>query len=145
MSGERKKPEDLRSHRRFGVKDLRSFGHRSRALQFGYAREVFAGKPVIGIIYGTCVLHVVPESFVGGPLALVRDGDLIELGVERRRLDLKVSEEELARRRAAWQPPRAPYTRGYGALYARHITHADKGCDFDFLHFGPPTPDPEIH
>jgi dihydroxy-acid dehydratase len=98
-----------------------------------------------GTSYGTCVLHVAPESFVGGPLALVRDGDLIELDVEARRLELKVSEEELARRRAAWQPRRAPYTRGYGALYARHITQADKGCDFDFLHYGPPTPDPEIH
>jgi len=98
-----------------------------------------------GTSYGTCVLHVAPESFVGGPLALVRDGDLIELDVEARRLELKVSGEELARRRAEWQPRRAPYSRGYGALYARHITQADKGCDFDFLHYGAPTPDPEIH
>ena len=97
-----------------------------------------------GTSYGTCVLHVAPESFVGGPLALVRDGDWIELDVEARRLELKVSGQELARRRAEWQPRRAPYARGYGALYARHITQADKGCDFDFLHAGPPTPEPEI-
>ena len=90
-----------------------------------------------GTSYGTCVLHVAPESHVGGPLALVRDGDLIELDVETRKLELRISDEELARRRAAWQPPRAPY--------ARHITQADKGCDFDFLHHGPPIPDPEIH
>ena len=98
-----------------------------------------------GTSYGTCVLHVTPESFVGGPLAFVRDGDLIELDVAARKLELKVSAEELARRRSAWQPPPLPYARGYGALYARHITQANRGCDFDFLHHGPPTPDPEIH
>jgi dihydroxy-acid dehydratase len=98
-----------------------------------------------GTSYGTCVLHVAPESFVGGPLAFVQDGDLIELDVEARRLELKVSEAELARRRAAWKPSAPHYTRGYGALFARHITQADKGCDFDFLHAGEPTPDPEIH
>jgi dihydroxy-acid dehydratase len=98
-----------------------------------------------GTSYGTCVLHVAPESFVGGPLAFVRDGDLIELDVEARRLELKVSEAELARRRAGWQQRPLPYGRGYGALYARHITQANRGCDFDFLHHGAPTPDPEIH
>jgi dihydroxy-acid dehydratase len=98
-----------------------------------------------GTSYGTCVLHVSPEAYVGGPLALVRDGDLIELDVEARRLELKVSEEELARRRSSWQRPPVPYARGYGALYARHVTQANMGCDFDFLHDGPPTPDPEIH
>ncbi|MBI4205531.1 MAG: dihydroxy-acid dehydratase [Betaproteobacteria bacterium] len=98
-----------------------------------------------GTSYGTCVLHVAPESFVGGPLAFVRDGDLIELDVEARKLQLKVSDEELARRRAAWKQPELPYARGYGALYARHITQANQGCDFDFLHHGPSTPDPEIH
>jgi len=98
-----------------------------------------------GTSYGACVLHIAPESFVGGPLALVRDGDLIELDVERRKLELKVSEEELAKRRATWRQSPMPYARGYGALYARHITQADQGCDFDFLHDGPPTPDPEIH
>ncbi|MFN7086119.1 MAG: L-arabinonate dehydratase [Burkholderiales bacterium] len=98
-----------------------------------------------GTSYGACVLHVAPESFVGGPLALVRDGDLIELDVKARRLELKVSDAELARRRAAWKPPAPHYGRGYGALYAGHITQADKGCDFDFLHHGPPTAEPEIH
>ena len=98
-----------------------------------------------GTSYGTCVLHVAPESFIGGPLAFVRDGDLIELDVAARRLELKVSAEEFARRRSAWQQRPLPYTRGYGALYARHITQANRGCDFDFLHHGSPTPDPEIH
>lgn len=98
-----------------------------------------------GTSYGACVLHVAPESFVGGPLALVRDGDLIELDVPGRKLTLKVADDELARRRAAWTPPPKKYERGYGALFAQHITQADKGCDFDFLHAGNPTPDPEIH
>jgi len=98
-----------------------------------------------GTSYGTCVLHIAPESYVGGPLAFVRDGDVIELDVEARKLELKVSDAELEKRRAAWKQPPARYTRGYGALFARHITQADKGCDFDFLHAGAPTPDPEIH
>ncbi|TMG82696.1 MAG: dihydroxy-acid dehydratase [Betaproteobacteria bacterium] len=98
-----------------------------------------------GTSYGACVLHVAPESFVGGPLALVRDGDLIELDVPKRRLELKVSEAELARRRAAWKRPEPRYERGYGALYQRHITQADEGCDFDFLEGTAPTPEPEIH
>ena len=98
-----------------------------------------------GTSYGTCVLHVAPESYVGGPLAFVRDGDLIELDVEARKLELKVSDAELAERRAAWKKPEPRFTRGYGALFASHITQADKGCDFDFLHAGAPTADPEIH
>ncbi len=98
-----------------------------------------------GTSYGTCVLHVVPEAHVGGPLALVRDGDLITLDVASRRLDLDVDEAELARRRDAWTPRPEPYQRGYGAIYAAHVTQADKGCDFDFLHAGAPTPEPEIH
>ena len=98
-----------------------------------------------GTSYGTCVLHVAPEAFVGGPLALVRNGDLIELNVEARKLELKVSDEELARRRKAWQPRPAHFPRGYGALYARHITQANKGCDLDILQHGAPTPEPEVH
>lgn len=98
-----------------------------------------------GTSYGTCVLHVAPESFVGGPLALVRDGDEIELDLAARKLWLHVEEAELARRRSAWQPPPAHYGRGYGALFAQHITQADKGCDFDFLHAGSAVPEPEIH
>jgi dihydroxy-acid dehydratase len=98
-----------------------------------------------GTSYGACVLHVSPESAVGGPLALVRDGDIIELDVEGRRLTLQVSEEELEKRRADWAPPTPKYGRGYGALFLRHITQANEGCDFDFLAAGPPTPEPEIH
>src|SRR5438067_2289292 len=98
-----------------------------------------------GTSYGACVLHVAPESFVGGPLALVKDGDLIELDVPGRRLELKVSEAELARRRAAWKQPEPRYERGYGALYQRHITQADAGCDFDFLEGTAPISEPEIH
>ncbi len=98
-----------------------------------------------GTSYGACVLHVAPESFVGGPLALVQDGDLIELDVPGRKLTLQVSDEELQRRRAAWKPRPAHYARGYGALYAQHVTQADKGCDFDFLQGTAPTPEPEIH
>ena len=98
-----------------------------------------------GTSYGACVLHVAPESHIGGPLALVRDGDLIELDVAARRLTLKVDESELKRRKAAWTPPPPHYTRGYGQLHALHVLQADKGCDFDFLQRGAPTPDPEIH
>ena len=98
-----------------------------------------------GTSYGACVLHVAPESFVGGPLAFVRDGDLIELDVAARRLELKVADDELARRRAAWQKPAPRYVRGFGALYQQHIRQADEGCDFDFLEGTAPTPEPEIH
>jgi dihydroxy-acid dehydratase len=98
-----------------------------------------------GTSYGACVLHVAPESFVGGPLAFVRDGDVIELDVAARRLSLQVGDEELDKRRADWQQPPAKFGRGYGALYLQHITQADEGCDFDFLEAGPPTPEPEIH
>jgi dihydroxy-acid dehydratase len=86
-----------------------------------------------GTSYGACVLHVTPESHVGGPLALVREGDLIELDVVGRKLNLLVSEAELAQRRAAWVQPPSKFTRGYGVLYAAHIQQADVGCDFDFL------------
>ena len=86
-----------------------------------------------GTSYGTCVLHVSPESYVGGPLALVRDGDEISLDVPARRLDLMVDDAELERRRAAWKPPVARYARGYLSLYSERVTQANKGCDFDFL------------
>jgi dihydroxy-acid dehydratase len=98
-----------------------------------------------GTSFGACVLHVAPESFVGGPLALVEDGDLIELDVPGRRLTLRVDDAELARRRAAWRPPAPKYGRGYGAIYVRHMTQANEGCDFDVLARGAETPDPEIH
>jgi len=98
-----------------------------------------------GTSYGACVLHVAPESYIGGPLALVRDGDLIELDVGARKIELKVSDPELARRRAAWKRPPPRYERGFGALYQQHVTQADQGCDFDFLEGTAPTPEPEIH
>jgi len=97
-----------------------------------------------GTSYGACVLHVAPESFAGGPLAFVQDGDLIELDVAKRKLNLCVDDRELARRRAAWEPEPPRYTRGFGALYAAHVTQADQGCDFDFLHAGSETGEPEI-
>jgi dihydroxy-acid dehydratase len=86
-----------------------------------------------GTAYGTVVLHVSPEAAVGGPLALVEDGDIIELDVEGRRLQLEVSDEELARRRAAWKPPAPPSNGGYVQLYVKHVQQADKGADLDFL------------
>jgi len=98
-----------------------------------------------GTSYGACVLHVAPESHIGGTLALVRDGDRIALDVQARRIELLVDAAELARRRAAWTPPPPRYSRGFGAMYLKHVTQADQGCDFDFLEFGPPTPEPEIH
>jgi len=98
-----------------------------------------------GTSYGACVLHVAPESHIGGPLALVRDGDQIELDVPGRKLTLKVSDEELAKRREAWTPPKPHYTRGFGTLYLKHVTQANEGCDFDFLEAGAATTDPEIH
>ncbi|MFD4552249.1 L-arabinonate dehydratase [Streptomyces sp. NPDC058466] len=95
-----------------------------------------------GTSYGTCVLHVAPESYVGGPLALVRTGDTITLDVEARSLRLHVTDEELDRRRAAWTPPPERYERGYGALYNEQITQADTGCDFAFLARPGKVPDP---
>ena len=86
-----------------------------------------------GTAYGTVVLHVAPESAVGGPLALVQDGDEIELDVAARRLELLVDEAELARRRADWQPPPPASPSGYVRLFHDHVMQADKGCDFDFL------------
>ncbi len=98
-----------------------------------------------GTSYGACVLHVAPESFVGGPLAFVRDGDIIELDVPARRLTLRVPEEEIARRRAEWKPRDVEYPRGFGRMYAKHVTQANRGCDFDFLEGTAPIADPEIH
>ena len=98
-----------------------------------------------GTSYGACILHVAPESFIGGPLAFVQTGDEIEVDVANRRIHLHVSDEELSRRRAAWTPPQPHYQRGYGAMFAQHIGQADDGCDFDFLQAGAATPEPEIH
>jgi dihydroxy-acid dehydratase len=86
-----------------------------------------------GTSFGACVLHVAPESYVGGPLALLRDGDIVRLDVPGRKLDMLVDEAELARRRAEWKQPPPKAGRGYNWMYARHIGQADTGCDFDFL------------
>jgi dihydroxy-acid dehydratase len=86
-----------------------------------------------GTSYGTVVLHVAPESAVGGPLALVENGDEIELDVPARALALRVPQEELARRRAAWRPRPPRFARGYGQLFLEHVLQANEGCDFDFL------------
>jgi dihydroxy-acid dehydratase len=98
-----------------------------------------------GTSYGACILHVAPESYIGGPLALVETGDVIEVDVDARRLHLDVSEGELAARRAAWRPPESRYERGYGWMFSQHILQANDGCDFDFLRAGAPVPEPEIH
>ena len=96
-----------------------------------------------GTSYGACVLHVSPESHAGGPLALVRTGDLVTLDVEARSLRVEISDAEIGRRRAQWRPPAPRYQRGYGALFSEHVTQADQGCDFDFLARPGATPDPD--
>jgi dihydroxy-acid dehydratase len=98
-----------------------------------------------GTSYGTCVLHVAPESWIGGPLALVQTGDIVELDVPGRKLTLKVTDQELERRRTAWKPKQRKFERGYGKLFTEHIRQANEGCDFDFLEGTAPTPEPEIH
>lgn len=99
-----------------------------------------------GTSYGACVLHVAPESYIGGPLSLLQTGDRIRLDLPNRRLDMLVSDEEIVRRRSTWIPPAPRYDRGYGYLFSRHVTQADKGCDFDFLErqFGGATAEPSI-
>ncbi len=99
-----------------------------------------------GTSYGACMLHCAPEAYIGGPLALVRTGDLITVDVPARRIHLEVSDEELARRKAAWLPPPKRYERGYGWMFSQHILQADQGCDFDYLEteFGAPVAEPDI-
>jgi dihydroxy-acid dehydratase len=100
-----------------------------------------------GTSYGACILHVAPESYVGGPLALVRTGDTISLDVAQRTLTLNVSEAELTRRRDELKPLPPRYERGYGWMFSRHIKQANEGCDFDFLEtgFGAPVGEPAIN
>ena len=98
-----------------------------------------------GTSYGTCVLHVAPESWIGGPLALVRTGDLVKLDVPARRLDLQIPDAEMAARRSAWTPAPPRFARGFGMLFSRHVSQANEGCDFDFLEGTQATPEPEIH
>ena len=97
-----------------------------------------------GTSYGACVLHVAPESAAGGPLALVKTGDMILLDVPNRRLELLVPDAEIAKRKAAWIAPKPIYERGFGQMHLQHVTQADEGCDFDFLRGGKPTPEPDI-
>jgi len=97
-----------------------------------------------GTHYGTCILHVAPESYVGGPLAFVQTGDWIALDVEKRTLNLEISDEEMAARKAAWAPPPPKFARGYGAMFSTHVTQANEGCDFDFLQGDAVIDEPEI-
>ncbi|HCD85379.1 MAG TPA: dihydroxy-acid dehydratase [Agrobacterium sp.] len=99
-----------------------------------------------GTSYGACVLHVAPESFIGGPLALLKSGDIVRLDLPQRRLDMLVSDAEIASRRAAWQAPPPRYERGYGYIFSKHVSQADQGCDFDFLQtdFGRSAGEPDI-
>jgi dihydroxy-acid dehydratase len=99
-----------------------------------------------GTSYGACVLHVAPEAYVGGPLALVETGDIVSLDVPNRRLELMVDDAELARRRARWQAPPPRFGRGYGWMYSAHILQANEGCDMDFLQtqFGASAGEPDI-
>jgi dihydroxy-acid dehydratase len=98
-----------------------------------------------GTHYGTCVLHISPESAVGGPLALLKTGDEIALSCTDGTLEMLVDAAELERRRKAWQAPVSPYQRGYTSLYQQHVTQAHLGCDFDFLSGTQPTPEPDIY
>ncbi|QIE56799.1 dihydroxy-acid dehydratase [Pikeienuella piscinae] len=99
-----------------------------------------------GTAFGACILHAAPEAYVGGPLALLKDGDIVDLDIPNRSLNMRVDEEELARRRAEWKAPPPRYQRGYGYLFTKHIQQADKGCDFNFLltEFGDPVDEPVI-
>ena len=99
-----------------------------------------------GTSYGACILHAAPEAHVGGPLALLKTGDMVKVSVGNRSIDMLISDDELAARKAAWQKPADHYARGYGYIFARHIKQADEGCDFDFLEtdFGAGVAEPSI-
>lgn len=99
-----------------------------------------------GTSYGACVLHVAPESYVGGPLALLKTGDIVRLDLANRRLDMLVDETEIERRRLEWSAPEPKFERGWGYMFSKHVTQADKGCDFDYLErgFGPAAGEPDI-
>jgi dihydroxy-acid dehydratase len=100
-----------------------------------------------GTSYGACILHVAPESYIGGPLALLKTGDIITLDVDQRSIKVELSDEELQTRRDEWTPPPPRYERGYGAMFSKHINQAPEGCDFDFLmtDYGAPVREPEIY
>ena len=100
-----------------------------------------------GTSYGACILHVAPESYIGGPLALVKNGDMISVDIDARAIRLEISDQEMARRKSQWKAPEKHFERGYGYAFYKHIQQADKGCDFDFLQtdFGAPVGEPTIY
>ena len=98
-----------------------------------------------GTSYGTCVLHVSPESWIGGPLALVKSGDIIELDAKKREINVLISHAELDKRRTVWRPQIKKFPRGYGQLFSQHVQQAHEGCDFDFLSGNAAVDEPEIH
>ncbi|MDP2698341.1 L-arabinonate dehydratase [Thalassospira sp.] len=99
-----------------------------------------------GTSYGACILHAAPEAAIGGPLSLLKTGDMIRVSIPERRIDMLVSDDELARRKAAWKAPEPAFGRGYGWMFGRHVQQANDGCDFDFLEtgFGPAIGEPDI-
>jgi dihydroxy-acid dehydratase len=122
-----------------GMPEVGNFSIPAKLLKQGVRDMVrISDARMSGTAFGTIVLHVAPESAIGGPLALVQDGDEIELDVAERRLQLWVDETELARRRQAWQRRKPAFQRGYGRLYLEHVSQAPLGCDFDFLHGSDP-------
>jgi dihydroxy-acid dehydratase len=128
-----------------GMPEVGNFGLPKKILEKGVRDMVrISDARMSGTAFGTVVLHTAPEAAVGGPLALVQDGDAVELDVAGRKLHLDVPEDELARRREAWTPPTAHHDRGYGRLYVEHVLQADRGADFDFLvgASGAPVPRP---
>jgi dihydroxyacid dehydratase/phosphogluconate dehydratase len=118
--------------------------HTGTALVFDMVR--LSDARMSGTSYGACILHVSPESYIGGPLALVKNGDKITLDVAARTINLDVSEAELKKRRAEWKQPETRFERGYGWMFTKHIKQANEGCDFDFLEttFGKPVGEPSI-
>ena len=100
-----------------------------------------------GTSYGACILHVAPEAYIGGPLALIKNGDIIEVDIPNRKLSVDISESGMQKRRDQWAAPKSRFKRGYGYIYSKHIEQADKGCDFDFLRtdFGSAVKEPDIN
>jgi dihydroxyacid dehydratase/phosphogluconate dehydratase len=117
-----------------GMAEVGNMGLPPKVLKKGITDMVrISDARMSGTAYGTVVLHAVPEAALGGPLAVVRDGDMISLDSAGRRLTLEVNDEELARRQRAWQPPAPRMSSGYQKLYIEHVLQADRGCDLDFL------------
>ena len=126
-----------------GMPEVGNMGLPAKLLREGVTDMVrISDARMSGTAYGTVVLHIAPEAAAGGPLGLVENGDMIELDVQARRLHLDVSDEELARRRANWQPSAPLQERGYAHLYVEHVNQADVGCDLDFLVGGSGAPVP---